>query len=195
MLVPLFLLTPFIPPVKIGVLLIGVIYCIYTSIKQNVVSKKELYQISLKGYWPIIGITFVLLIVLTTSMMYVSHKDLLFKVVLKKPVMWISIVFFYSIFSVYPQEFLYRSFFFNRYQTIFKNKYTLIITNAVLFSLAHLVFQNLLVSILTFIGGLLFATTYYRSKSLLLTSLEHAIYGSWLFTVGMGEMLAFPMPQ
>jgi hypothetical protein len=25
-----------------------------------------------------------------------------------------------------------------------------------------------------------------------LVSIEHAIYGNWLFTVGMGEMLAFP---
>jgi hypothetical protein len=28
----------------------------------------------------------------------------------------------------------------------------------------------------------------------MLTSIEHAIYGNWLFTIGMGEMLAFPMP-
>jgi hypothetical protein len=25
-----------------------------------------------------------------------------------------------------------------------------------------------------------------------LVSIEHAIYGNWLFTVGMGQMLAFP---
>lgn len=46
--------------------------------------------------------------------------------------------------------------------------------------------------ILTFIGGLLFALTFKKTKSTLLVSIEHAIYGSWLFTVGMGEMLGFP---
>ena len=67
-----------------------------------------------------------------------------------------------------------------------------IFLNATLFSLAHIFFRNTLVLILTFLGGLLFAFTYHKSKSTLLVSIEHAIYGNWLFTVGMGEMLAFP---
>jgi hypothetical protein len=46
--------------------------------------------------------------------------------------------------------------------------------------------------ILTFIGGILFAFTFKKTKSTLLVSIEHAIYGCWLFTVGMGEMLGFP---
>jgi membrane protease YdiL (CAAX protease family) len=48
---------------------------------------------------------------------------------------------------------------------------------------------------ITIIGGVIFAITFLRTRSLLLTSIEHALYGSWLFTAGMGEMLAFPMPQ
>ena len=56
-------------------------------------------------------------------------------------------------------------------------------------------FQNILVLFTTLIGGIFFTLTYNRSKSLLLTSIEHAIYGNWLFTIGMGEMLAFPMPN
>ena len=46
--------------------------------------------------------------------------------------------------------------------------------------------------VLTFLGGLIFAITYYKTKSTLLVSIEHAIYGCWLFTVGMGDMLGFP---
>jgi len=45
---------------------------------------------------------------------------------------------------------------------------------------------------LTFIGGVLFAYTYQKTKSTALVAIEHAVYGNWLFTVGMGEMLAFP---
>jgi hypothetical protein len=26
----------------------------------------------------------------------------------------------------------------------------------------------------------------------MLVSLEHSVYGAWLFTLGLGEMLAFP---
>ena len=46
--------------------------------------------------------------------------------------------------------------------------------------------------ILTFLGGLLFAFTFKKTKSTILVSIEHAIYGSWLFTIGMGAMLGFP---
>jgi membrane protease YdiL (CAAX protease family) len=68
----------------------------------------------------------------------------------------------------------------------------LVFINGVLFSLAHLFFRNTLVSVLTFLGGLLFALTFLKYKSTLLVSIEHALYGNWLFTVGMGQMLAFP---
>jgi membrane protease YdiL (CAAX protease family) len=99
----------------------------------------------------------------------------------------------YSLFSVYPQELIYRTFFFRRYQTLFKTKYALIFSNALLFALAHLFFESVLVLVLTFIGGLLFAVTYLKTKSIVLVCIEHAIYGSWLFTVGMGQMLGFPV--
>tara|TARA_R110000787_G_scaffold59922_9_gene135862 strand:+ start:1886 stop:2266 length:381 start_codon:yes stop_codon:yes gene_type:complete len=116
----------------------------------------------------------------------------LFCVVLNKPLLWLAILGVYTILSVWPQEIIYRTFFFSRYEALFQNKKLLIFVNAILFSLAHLFFKNTLVIVLTFIGGLLFAYTYYKTKSTLLASIEHAIYGNWLFTVGMGEMLAFP---
>ena len=109
--------------------------------------------------------------------------------------MWLLVSILYSVVSVYPQEFLYRSFFFNRYGSVLKNPYLLIAVNALVFSFAHIMFKNLFVLIITLMGGLIFAITFFKTRSLLLTSIEHALYGSWLFTVGMGEMLAFPMPE
>ncbi|WMI67558.1 CPBP family intramembrane glutamic endopeptidase [Mangrovimonas sp. YM274] len=95
-------------------------------------------------------------------------------------------------FSVYPQELIYRTLYFNRYQNLMKSKWISIILNALVFSMAHLMFKNTLVLIMTFLGGLLFALTFLKTKSTTLVSIEHAIYGSWLFTVGMGDMLGFP---
>ena len=109
--------------------------------------------------------------------------------------MWLMVSILYSVVSVYPQEFLYRSFFFSRYEVLLKHPYLLIAVNALVFSFAHILFKNLFVLAITLIGGVIFAITFFRTRSLLLTSLEHALYGSWLFTVGMGEMLAFPMPE
>ena len=98
----------------------------------------------------------------------------------------------YSLFSVYPQELIYRTFFYERYEALVKNEDLFIFINAILFSLAHLFFKSGIVLLITFIGGLLFAYTYFKTKSTLLVTIEHAIYGSWLFTVGMGTMLGFP---
>ena len=112
---------------------------------------------------------------------------------LNKPIKWLVLLFVYSFFSVYPQELVYRTFFFKRYDGLFKNEALFIFVNAILFSLAHLFFGSTLVLILTFLGGFLFAYTYKKTQSTLLVSIEHALYGCWLFTVGMGEMLGFPI--
>ncbi|WP_423804206.1 hypothetical protein [Nitrosomonas nitrosa] len=38
----------------------------------------------------------------------------------------------------------------------------------------------------TFVGGIMFAYTYHRHRSLLLASIEHALYGCFVFTIGLG---------
>jgi uncharacterized protein len=40
---------------------------------------------------------------------------------------------------------------------------------------------------LTFAGGLLFAWRYKTTGSLFTSSLEHALYGCWFFTIGIGQ--------
>lgn len=64
-------------------------------------------------------------------------------------------------------------------------------TFAVLFSYAIVVFLDTIVFGLTFFGGILFAVTWLRNKSLCLVSLEHGAYGLWLFTLGAGQTLGF----
>jgi len=130
--------------------------------------------------------------VITSIYMWFVDPSNLFVVLLNKPLLWLMILFIYSFFSVYPQELIYRTFFFQRYQSLFKSQTQFILVNAALFSLAHIFFRNGLVMVLTFIGGILFALTFKKTKSTLLVSIEHAIYGCWLFTVGMGSMLGFP---
>jgi uncharacterized protein len=52
--------------------------------------------------------------------------------------------------------------------------------------------------VLTFFGGILFAWRYVETGSLLTSSVEHALYGCWLFTVGLGVYFyhgAWPQPK
>ena len=178
--------------IKILVVLSSFIYVLYLLKKEYDFGFKIPSKHSAIVFRNRILVNFSIILILTVVLVYFSNPDMLFSVVLKKPALWAVILLVYTLFSVLPQELIYRTFFFHRYKLLFKNKSIFIFLNATLFSLAHVFFRNTLVLILTFLGGLLFAFTYHKSKSTLLVSIEHAIYGNWLFTVGMGEMLAFP---
>jgi len=56
----------------------------------------------------------------------------------------------------------------------------------VAFALAHLFFSNWIAALLSLGGGLLFARTYAHSRSTLLTTVEHGLWGDALFTIGLG---------
>lgn len=177
---------------KLTIGLLGFIYAIYVLLKVENNKFKLRKHINWKQFWQRTTIKLLVIIVITTLYVYlVDHKNL-FVVIKSKPLFWLAILFIYSVFSVYPQELIYRTFFFQRYQSLFRSNTLFVFVNAAMFSLAHIFFRNILVSIFTFVGGLLFALTFKKTKSTLLVSIEHALYGCWLFTVGMGEMLGFP---
>ncbi len=178
--------------VKLAIGISGFIYVIYVLLKVENNKFKIRQHINWTQFWQRTTIKFLATAMITVSYMYILDYDNLFVVVKSNPMLWVAILFVYSVFSVYPQELVYRTFFFQRYESLFRSNALFIIVNAALFSLAHILFKNTLVMILTFIGGVLFALTFKKTKSTLLVSIEHAIYGCWLFTVGMGEMLGFP---
>ncbi|WP_431135565.1 CPBP family intramembrane glutamic endopeptidase [Psychroserpens mesophilus] len=178
--------------IKMAIGLIGFIYVVFILLRIEKNKFKIAPNLNLNTFFKRIVVQLLLISVFTIVYMWFVNQPNLFIMVLNKPLLWLLFLFIYSLFSVYPQELVYRTFFFQRYQGLFKSDLLFIITNAVLFSLAHLFFRNSLVMLLTFIGGLLFAITFKKTKSTLLVSVEHAIYGCWLFTVGMGEILGFP---
>lgn len=113
--------------------------------------------------------------------------QLLFHVIREQPLLWGVVVLLYSLISVYPQELIYRTFFFHRYQCFFRNRIAMIAASAVVFSLAHIVYGNLIASLFSLVGGILFATTYDRAQSTFAVAFEHALYGCVLFTIGYGR--------
>lgn len=93
----------------------------------------------------------------------------------------------YPVFSSLPQEIIYRKFFYFRYSDLIRNKYLLIVLNALLFSFAHIYFLNYVALVLTLLGGIVFSLTYFKSKSLLFVSIEHSIYGLALLCSSMNQ--------
>ena len=114
-------------------------------------------------------------------------QELLFGFVRTHPGFWALVMMFYPVLSVYPQAIVYRSFLMHRYASILPSEAALIVASAAAFAFMHIVFRNPLAVGLTFAGGLLFAWRYATTSSLLTSSVEHALYGCWLFTIGLGQ--------
>jgi uncharacterized protein len=113
--------------------------------------------------------------------------QLLFSLVKRAPGFWALIMLLYPLVSVYPQELLYRAFFFHRYQPLFGSGWTMLLASALAFGFVHIIFGNWLAVGLCAIGGLLFAFTYQSSGSILLTCIDHALFGNFIFTIGLGQ--------
>jgi len=181
------------PLVKLGIGFSGFIYVMYVLLKIENLKFKISKHLNWKPFWKATGINFFWITIITILFVHITDSPSLFSVLLNKPLKWLILLLIYCFFSVYPQELIFRTFFFKRYQELFKNESLLIFVNAIVFSLSHLFFRSTLVLVLTFVGGFLFAYTYTKTQSTILVSIEHAIYGCWLFTVGMGAIFGFPV--
>lgn len=92
----------------------------------------------------------------------------------------------YPVLSALPQEFIFCSYFFERFQPFFRTERARIIASAIVFAYAHVLFINWVAPLLSLLAGLIFADTYSRTRSLALVTIEHALYGNVLFLVGLG---------
>ena len=97
---------------------------------------------------------------------------------------WILLIAIYSMISAPPQEFVYRKFFFQRYRLLFPSDRVMLLMSSLSFSFVHIIFRHPIPLLLTFIAGYWFSQSYQRYNSLLLPSIEHALYGSLAFSIG-----------
>ena len=139
-----------------------------------------------KALKPVLFRDAVLIIILGLAVRYFA-PDLLFSFVKRAPVFWVVIMFLYPLFSVYPQELLFRAYFFHRYKSLFGDTPLMILASAFTFAFVHIVFHNWVAVVLSFAGGILFSLTYQQSGSLLLACVDHTLFGNFIFTIGLGQ--------
>lgn len=74
------------------------------------------------------------------------------------------------------QEFAFRSFLIPRLKKLYDNNYVVILFNAVLFTLLHIIFPNLGIGLpIAFVSGIFFAWIYIKYPNLVLISLAHSV--------------------
>ena len=97
-----------------------------------------------------------------------------------------KIFIIYPFLSAFPQEFIFCTYFFKRYKSLFPKEKILIIISAIIFCFAHIFAINWVAPLLSIFGGFIFANTYKKTNSLLIVTIEHALYGNTLFYLGLG---------
>jgi uncharacterized protein len=185
--VPLaFRFRPFpLPPLP--VLWAVTLYCLYRLRIDPSFERRLLWNLdSLRAHIGPISATFALLASCIGVLVYEFRPDLLFNFVHREPLLWAVVMVLYPLLSVYPQGIIFRAYFVHRFRPLFSGENSMILASAAAFAFMHIVFRNPIAVVYTFAGGVLFARRYYRSGSLLVSSLEHALYGCWMFTVGLG---------
>lgn len=120
------------------------------------------------------------------ALVWALAPERLFAFPLERPQVWVLVMVLYPILSALPQEIIYRSFFFERYESVVRSRGVLITLSSVGFGLSHIMMENLIAPLLSIIGGYIFADSYTHHRSLKWVSIEHAIYGCALFTIGLG---------
>ena len=123
--------------------------------------------------------------IIAFALMYRPEK--IFDLPASNVTVWMVLAVFYPLLSVYPQELLYRGFFFQRYQRLFTSAWLMIIVSSLCFAWMHIVFESTVSLMFTLCGGLYFSHTYARTRSLRLVCLEHSLYGELIFISGFAE--------
>jgi membrane protease YdiL (CAAX protease family) len=106
---------------------------------------------------------------------------------LSSPMFWLLVMIAYPLASALPQEIIYRSLFFERYQVLFPTPALLIMANGALFGLGHLFYDSWVTIVMTAAGGAIMGWAYLRHRSMLLAWVLHAMAGQLVFTAGLGR--------
>jgi len=181
--------------IKLLLGLVALVYVLVIAFKKGYFKTQKLKFSSTQKsiYFKTLVIKFLSIAILTSLITIVFFEDNLFNAIKSNSGRFIVIIGVYVFLSVVPQEFIYRKFYFQRYRVLFKSDNQFVVINTLVFCLGHLFFNNLLVLAITLVGGVIFSLSYLKYQSFKWICIEHSLYGLWLYTIGLGGMLGFPV--
>ena len=148
---------------------------------------RDLFKGPVLSEWRIIlGFWFVSALA-CTAFVFAIDPDLFLNFVLYRPELWLMVMIAYPILSAWPQEIIYRTLFFERYQALFPGTALLIFVNGAVFGFGHLFYDNWITISMTAIGGMVMGWAYLRNRSTTLAWVLHASAGQLVFTAGLGR--------
>lgn len=184
--IPLLYFFDLIPVHKLLPLIVVFIIYLYIILRDKSFKR---HQFRLNGFkaWTLIFYRTSIIIVFLMVYVWKTFPDQLFSMPLEQPDLWALIILLYPLWSVIPQEFVFRVYFYHRFSGLLGSRNMLVIMNAVLFSYSHIIFENWVAIIFTFVASIMFSLTYLRYRSFSIIVLEHSLYGILIFTIGPGS--------
>jgi uncharacterized protein len=172
-----------IPFHKLVPLIVLFIYCVIILVRQRHANPD---RFKTKANWRLILLRFIGMSILILVWIKIFSTNPLFADFnTNKKLLLMTIIYPFS--SAFPQELIFREFFFYRYKPIFQKEIVLIGVNVILFAFAHIYFANWTILIFTLIGGTIFALTYLKTKSLFVVTIEHTLFGMLILSSGLSE--------
>lgn len=183
--IPLIMYFDVLPFHKVIPLAAGTLYVVIILIFDKTFDRKELGMNGFQQFRPMFFRVLGVLVILTITSWIIVPEYIFF---LPRHItwLWIVIILMYPVWSVIPQELIYRTFFFHRYKDIFPRNTSMIAASALTFSVMHIIFKNPVAIVFSLIAGLVLSILYSRHRSLLGITIEHALYGILVFTTGLG---------
>jgi hypothetical protein len=173
---------------KIPALIAMTLFCLFVLLADKSFDRKILWNPKVfKQFVKKILIRFVPAAVALTALTFIIRPENIFIFPRERILIWAMVMVLYPILSAYPQELVNTTILFHRYRKLFTSEKVKIAISALSFSFLHIIFDNYVAVILSLIGGYLFTITYRKSNSLFTAAFEHAVYGCFVFTVGLGN--------
>lgn len=177
----------FRPPIILALLVMGAL-ALTVLLRDPSFDRRQLWRFAgLHHEFRHVVLLFAIGIVVFIGLLAVFDPGKLFLLPRQRPGLWLLILVGYPLLSVYPQELLFRAYFFHRFACLFRPAWAMIIVNAAIFAWAHVLFQHWIPILATLVGGLIFAWRYDRRRSLAVVCVEHSLYGQLIFTIGLGQ--------
>lgn len=177
---------------QLPLLWIAAAYVLFRLQRDPTFDRRELWSTApVRRQLPQIVALFAAGVVVISALVCVYAPGLFLALPRMHPRLWLAVVITYPMVSVYPQGLVFRTWILHRYRPLLQpdrggEPKLLILASAAAFAAMHIIFHNWIAVALTFPGGVLFARHYLNSKSLVVSSIEHALYGCFLFTIGLG---------
>ncbi len=160
---------------------------IFTSLKLRKDKSFQLKFLTKKINWRISFIFFFVFLIFGYLYVFFYDPTLLFSFPKNNFRLWIIVMLIYPFFSVFPQEIIYRVYFYHRYKKLFSGSLLLLtLLNLFFFSFAHIVFNNPHAILITAIASPIFSYLYIK-ESFFTCVLVHSLGGQILFTFGLGK--------